>query len=144
MERDFGRRDAIVRLPGVEHGKPVVVLGREDDIAHAGGLGRRRPSRRVEFHRIEGAGQGLVGLLVGAVVVHGAPAPRLVFGAESPGLDDAPLAVGPPVYHEAELPVLPFGETGQDEGVGFALGFGGLGGRGDRKRGQGQPGDELP
>ena len=138
-EGHLGSRDAVVGLLGVVHGEAVVVLGGHDDVAHAGGLGRGGPGGGIESPRVEGPRQGLVGLLVLHVVVHGAPAPGLVLGADAPGFDDAPLAVRSPVHHEAELPILPAGEPGQDEGIGLEVGFGGLGGDDDGQGGQGQP-----
>ena len=53
MKRHVGRCDAIIREPRIEHGKAVVVLGREHRVFHAGGFGRGGPLARVKLHRVE-------------------------------------------------------------------------------------------
>jgi hypothetical protein len=55
----------------VVHGEAVVVLAGDRDVAHARGLGRRHPRRRVELHGIEHGRQ--VALVLGhgdALVLH--------------------------------------------------------------------------
>ena len=45
---------------GVEQAETVVVLRRDDDVLHAGGLGDAHPLGRVVLHGVELLGQGLV------------------------------------------------------------------------------------
>ena len=113
VERDVGPGDAKVGLLGVEHAEAVVVLGGEDDVLHAGGLGHACPSGGVEPGGIERAGQSpviapeavdvLAALGPGLEVIGARPA---VFLDQRPRLDTAPLAVRAPVHHEAELEIL--------------------------------------
>ena len=105
-----------------------MVLGRVDDVPHAGVLGRLGPDGRVELDRVERLGQLLVAALVFDVIGKAAAAPGFVFGADAPGFDDTPLAVGAPVHHQAELDVLEPLQLLQDEGVGFFIIRGRLGG----------------
>ena len=91
-----------------------MVFGGEDDVFHAGILGRDGPTLGCEVLGIEGAVERLVGLLVfieilalgafdgTAVVVQlFARDPRLV--ADAPALHHAPLSIDAPVHHEAEF-----------------------------------------
>ena len=112
-----GERDAVVGVPRVEHAEAVVVLRGEHDV--------RMPASRAAFAQRSGSNSvglnvvcsALVRRLVLVVVVHRAPAPVLVLGAERPGLDDAPLGVGAPVHEQAELQVLPLLELLADQRI---------------------------
>ena len=65
---DHGRDVPAVGRPGdleiaegrVEHAEAVVVLGREDDVFHAGELGQAGPFAGIERGRVEGRGQGVI------------------------------------------------------------------------------------
>jgi len=106
---------------GPVHAEAVVVLAGMDDIAHAGRLGRLSPDGRIELDRIEGLGQGFIAALVFDVIGNRAAAPGHVLGADAPGLDDTPLAVGAPVHHQSELLVLEPLQLFKDQGIGLLV-----------------------
>ena len=108
MIRTVGSGYLIIAVFGIPQAETVVVLGCQDQVFKAAVRSHLRPFLRLEAYRVKGFVQIVIlffeRLAVRPVDLVAGPYGILV--AQSPGSDDAELAVQAPVHHQRKLLIL--------------------------------------